>query len=458
MFAKAIKALYSDKIVWVRTSALLEILLYCLLFTLYDEAFGKGDRFFASAIHPFFFMVILVTVQYGTLEGIAATLIATLFLFSGDIPKESADEPLFEYQFKLSINPLIWFATAFVLGEMRTRIEHEKEGYKGQVAELTRERDVIASEYSGLKESKEELEAFVVSQQHSLANTYKELRSLETLRPALLLSNLEHIVLAALRIEKFSVYANGENGFEIVRSHNWRESDRFKQRITRGEKLYHEVAVEKKCLCIINEIDEKTLDNQGLLIAPLVNQQKNEVFGMLKVEKMRFMELNISTIETFKGVCEIIGMAYSNAIRHSELKKTSLYALEYPHLFSLNLYREQRELLKLLSKRSRFPLSEILLSFDGKYSWKSGKILTEKLSELIVKNLPATAQSFLGNRLTANIITLLPATAPEEASELARLLLLKAKNEKLLDDVKASIAVVDLHNESEIARYSSGEE
>lgn len=452
MIAEAIKIRLSERIIGLKISALLETALYCTLFTLYDVTFGNGDRFFTSAIHPFYFIIILVTVQYGTLEGIAATAIATLFLFSGDIPRQQVDESLFEYQFTLSINPLIWFATAFILGEMRMRLEQQVEEYKKEVKNLTKQRDVISSEYSLLKENKENLEAFVVGQQHSLAKTYKALKSLETLRPAQLLSNVEQIVLSALRVEKFSIFASGNNGFEVVRTHNWQHKEQLKHRITKDEELYKQVYCEKKVLCIINEEEEKTLANQGLLTGPLINQEKNEVFGMLKIEKMHFMELNISTIETFKGVCEIIGMAYSNALRYKEMKSTSLYSVEYPELFSIHLYREQRNLLKLILNKSNSPFTELLLTFGGKCSWNVGKAVIANLSKLILKQLPATAQSFLGNRLTGNIIVLLPSTSPDDATALARQLQQKAKKEMLLHTLSLSINVVDIVEEREIAR------
>ncbi|MEM1282329.1 MAG: hypothetical protein AAGG81_02105, partial [Chlamydiota bacterium] len=171
------------RILGVRTIALVEMLVFFFLVLLYDIYFGSGDRLFHQALHPFYFIILLVTVQYGVVEGIVATLIGTVFLYSGEIPRHHVDESLFEYQFRLSINPLIWFISAFVLGEIRMRLEMEKKEYQNEAETLQKQCNIISKEYEALKLTKENLEAYLVSQQQSIANTYKAIRGLEALKP-----------------------------------------------------------------------------------------------------------------------------------------------------------------------------------------------------------------------------------------------------------------------------------
>ena len=53
----------------------------------------------------------------------------------------------------------------------------------------------------------------------------------------------------------------------------------------------------------------------------MIDSETGEVFGMLKIEKMDLLEFNLSRLETFRIVCELIGTAYSNAKRFKKLQQ-----------------------------------------------------------------------------------------------------------------------------------------
>lgn len=446
------------KILGVRTVALIEIIVFYSLLVLYDIFYGNGDRFFSNSLHPFYFMVLLVTVQYGTVEGIAATLIGTICLFSGNFPQQTVEESLFEYQFRLSIQPLIWFASAFILGEIRGRLESEKDEYKVEATMLQDQSNIISKEYEVLKLTKENLEAYLVSQQQSIANTYKAIRGLEILKPSQVLSNLETVVMSALRVKKFSVFAAGENGLEVAQSHGWDEKDGFMLRIVCDEPLFQEITVEKKVLCIVNEHDEKTLNHQGVLAGPLIDVDKDEVFGMLKIEEMNFMELNISSIEAFKGLCELIGLAYSNASKHKELKSHSIYDVDYQGLLTYHLFEVQRDFLKELCSQLHQPLHEILITYQEKKTREVEKMLSSELNEAIKLILPKTAQVFLGNHNVGNLLILLPSTDLQEGNDVVNKVLQQIDSHELLRESKVNIQLKPIFIPEDIGHIEDEQE
>lgn len=436
---KKIRNAIPNKILGVRTIALVEILVFYTLVLLYDAYFGNGDRFYSMSLHPFYFMVLLVTVQYGTIEGIVATVLGTVFLYSGNIPEQTAEESLFEYQFRLSIHPLVWFVSAFILGEIRMRLETEKDEYKLEAETLQNQSHIITKEYEVLKLTKENLEAYLVSQQQSIANTYKAIRGLEILRPSQVLSNLDAVVTGALRIKKFSVFAAGENGLEVAQSHGWDDQDKFRLRIVCDDPIFEQIVVEKKVLCIVNEHDEETLSGEGILAGPLVNPDKDEVFGMLKIEEMNFMELNISSIEAFKGICELIGLAYSNAARHRELKAYSIHDVEYPNLLTFHLYEMQLDYLKELCCQLNEPLIEVAITFHEKKSRSVEKMLSNELYTEVVDLLPKSAQIFLGDKKVGNLLILMPTVDLQKGNELVGEFLQKIDSHELLKEHKVNI-------------------
>jgi polysaccharide biosynthesis protein PelD len=446
---KKFRKMFPRKICGVRTIAIIEILIFYTLVLLYDMTYGSGDRFFSSTLHPFYFMVLLVSVQYGTIEGIAATVIGTLFLYSGQIPQQTVNESLFEYQFRLSIHPLIWFISAFILGEIRLRVETEKEEYKHEASTLKNQSDIIAKEYEVLKVTKENLEAYLVSQQQSIANTYKALRGLEILKPAQVLSNLEMVVQGALRVNKFSVYAMGDNGLEIAQSHGWEETDQFKHRILSEDPVFEKIIAERKVLCVVNENDEQVLDGEGLLAGALVDPDKDEVLGMLKIEEMNFMELNISSIEAFKGLCDLIGVAYSNAARHKELEAHSIYDTECTELMTFHFYELQREYLQKLCKQSEIDFVELVISFQERKSREVERMLTNELYSVSSNVLPPTAQTFLGDRSSGDILILLPSLNSERGSQVASDVLQEIDSNQLLSENKVNIRVNNILKQHE---------
>jgi len=312
------------KIFGIRLSALIETLVFLLAIVLYDCLLGKCDRFLDSSPHPFSVVILIITVQYGTAEGIASVILSTLFLYAGNIPEHRIDETLFEYQFRIATLPLAWFIAAFVIGEIRMRLEYTNERLSKKLEETRGKLRTVSKEFSLLKSTKENLEAHLVSQQRSQTATYAALQALETLNPTQILLKVEDVVTSLLNIQKFSVYAKGEQGFEVVTSYCWKREEPYLLRIEPEHPLFIGVAGERRILCAINPDDEKALGNEGVLAAPLIDNESGEIFGMLKIEEIDFMELNLSSLESFRSLCHLIGSAYARARRYQKVKHANL--------------------------------------------------------------------------------------------------------------------------------------
>ncbi len=67
-----------QKLLGIRVSALVEIALFLIILTFFNKWLGDGNRFVDNPLHPFWIIILLVTVQYGTVEGIVATLLCPL--------------------------------------------------------------------------------------------------------------------------------------------------------------------------------------------------------------------------------------------------------------------------------------------------------------------------------------------------------------------------------------------
>ena len=119
----------------VRHPAFLEITLFLALALAIDWLFLDGTRFHSMSLHPFWILVLLVTVQYGTNAGLFAALASTVALLAGNVPIQAAFQDRFQWLFEIMRLPLLWFLTAVTLGELRMRQIRERELLRSQAAE-----------------------------------------------------------------------------------------------------------------------------------------------------------------------------------------------------------------------------------------------------------------------------------------------------------------------------------
>ena len=248
----------------IRLSAIFETLIFLIVVTFLNFLFGDGKRFIGMSLHPFWIIILLVTVQYGTIEGLFAVLMSTLFLYAWNIPQQKIEESLFDYQFDLAFLPCLWFITAFVLGELRMRLGWENEKLRKQYVQAKNEAETIASAYNLVKDANANLEIHLTSQEKTAAATYRTFKSLSSQDPAQIIFGIEPIVETALSPQKFSVYAFGPNGFEATTSHGWTKADHFVRRFKPDSQMYQAVAEKRNMICVVNKADKKILGSEGL--------------------------------------------------------------------------------------------------------------------------------------------------------------------------------------------------
>lgn len=300
---------------WGETAVMLSLLV------LGNELLSDGHRWLGVSLHPFWIVVLLITCQYGTLPGFMAVAASTAALYVGNVPQEMLSETFFEYQIRLAFLPGLWLITAFVLGEIRVRLESKYEAVDKSFIQMKAEADRIVTAYERLKAAKEYQELTIASQQRSAAALYQTFKYLMATNPAHIIRDLDKIVVTALNPQKFSVYALGPNGFEAATCYQWAPTDHYLARITPDHPLFREIAQKKRLVCVVSPTDKEILSGQGLMAAPLIDVETGQVFGLIKIEEVNFLEFNLSTLEVFKTLCELIGMAYAHARTYKSLAK-----------------------------------------------------------------------------------------------------------------------------------------
>lgn len=433
----------------VRRSAILEIFIFLAIVLSLDFISVDHSRFMDVSPHPFWIILLLICVQYGTNEALFCAAVISAVLLVGNLPEHLITETIYDYLFKVTYLPFLWIGTAVILGELRTRQIHEQQEYEKDLAQANKEKETITEAYYRLKVLKESLETRLASEMRSAISIYEAAKSLEGISQSKIIIAIEDIVVTAMGPKKFSVYAIGSDGFEPLVCYGWEDNDRYTRRFNTESVLYEQIVGRKRAVCVINETDERILSGEGVLAGPLIDTSSGKVFGMLKIEELGFMELNMSNIETFRVLCEWIGAAYSTAGKYQAAKDDSL--VNYEHmLLSHNFFKRQSAFLVALANRLNFDLSMLAVRIANAdtLSEKQQRDAARNLGKAVNASLRKVDQVFDGpDDKEKEFIILLPGTPVENTDIIITKIKDFLKTQKVLraEGIKYSFSKQSLH-------------
>lgn len=351
------------RIFGIRPIAVAEALGMLIILTLLDVLVFDGNRFWDVNPHPFWIPVLLIAVQYGTNEALVAALLATLLYLVGNIPAPAEGVDHYDHLYNVAINPILWFLSAFALGELRIRHVRERNRLITEIEDSQQREDLIADSYKFVKNRKEALEVQVSGQLASSIDAYRAAKAVETLDPKSVMQGVERLVQSVLGPQKFSLYIFHDNKLTATILHGWAPADNYAQEIDSYSPLYQQVVGQQDTLVIANEQHETALDGQGIMAGPIVDPDTKRVVGMLKIEQMDFISLSLNTVETFRALCEWIGTALINARNYQTVKSEAIVNPER-NLLTFNYFKRQSDYMSKLAKRIGFDLSMLVIKIN----------------------------------------------------------------------------------------------
>ena len=348
----------------IRYSALVEMALFLGVTLAVDRIFLDGSRFRSMAQHPFWILVLLIAVQYGTNAGLLAALASSVALLAGNVPAQAIFQDRFAWVFDILRLPLLWFLAAVILGELRSRQIREKERLGLELAETSRREHVVAAAYKRLEAVKEALETRVAGQLRTAVGLYEAARAIEKLDPTEVLSGVSHLIRSVMNPEKFSLYLLQNGALVLAVEEGWTSADSFPRIYGPNAGIFQETIGRQRLLSVANPDDERVLLGVGTIAAPLIAPDTGNVVGMLKIEKLGFLDLNFSNVQTFKVLCQWIGAAYENAIRYQTARSEAVVNSE-TELFAYGFLSRQLSLLTLLARRIGFDLTMLVVRLEN---------------------------------------------------------------------------------------------
>ena len=161
------------RLLGLRVSAIVETVLFLIIAVAIDIFLLDGDRMWDVRPHPFWIIVLLMSVQYGSGEAIFAAILSTAALFSGAGPAQAIDQEIYTYFLELLSRPIMWLTAATFLGELRARQVRERREILELLADADKRLDRLAAAYNRLDRVKSNLEVRVAGQLDTFVTTYR---------------------------------------------------------------------------------------------------------------------------------------------------------------------------------------------------------------------------------------------------------------------------------------------
>ena len=395
----------------IRVSAMVEIALFLGVALAIDQIFFDGRRFLSAHQHPFWILVLLLAVQYGTNTGLLAAAASSIALLAGNLPAQSISQDRFAWLFQVGQLPLLWCVAAVALGELRMRQIRERAALASRLSEAARREELLANAYERLRQAKEVLETRIAGQLRTAVGMYEAARAIEKLDPAEVLLGVADLVRSVMNPEKFSLFLLRDGGLHLALEEGWLAGDAFPKHYAASTALCEEIVGRQRLVSVAAPEDALLLAADGVVASPIVVPGSGRVAGMLKIEKLGFLDLNFSNLKMLKVLCQWIGAAYDNALRFQEARAESVVNAG-TELFAYSFLARQLSLLTLLAQRIGFDLTMIVVRLEnaGELPEEQQAVVPRIFGRVVAGVLRKTDLAFDYQRTGSEFALVLPAT------------------------------------------------
>ena len=394
--------------------------LYVGLTLVVDAMWGSGDRFIHMEPHPFWGIVLLMAVQYGSREALMASAVSSLALLAGNLPDQGFDQSIHEYAVQVLLRPVLWMIAAVVLGELRVRHRQQQLDTDESLSHAERRVALLSGTNADLTAAKERLETRLAGQLRTATGMFQAARALETLDPGRVLAAATDLVAVALNAKAFSIFMLEKNALVLAATQGWSDDRALARRYLSTEPLFKEVVGAQRFVTATTPLGEAALHGQGLMAGPLICPSSGQLVGMMKIEDMSFLDFNLSTVHTFKALCEWIASAYVNASAH----KANQIEDEVTQLYGMRYLDRQVSFLTEVALRFGFDLTLLLVRIDvDDLSEAERHSVPAALGAVAKRVLRRTDLVFSHEPPGSQFAVLLPGSPPENAFAVTRKLM-----------------------------------
>ncbi|TCP98338.1 hypothetical protein C8J46_105494 [Sphingomonas sp. PP-F2F-A104-K0414] len=248
-----------------------------------------GTGFARVQPNPYWLPVLVMALAYGTGPGVLAAAIAS-GLWLAHVHDNPGERDYLDHLFHLSLQPLMWFVVAGVIGEVtiiRTG-RHDRLETRGRVA--TRNLARLTEAFATLSQTNRQLQVQIATEAHTVGHAIETAARLCSPDPAERRGAIAELIALAARTPDFTCYrVTGDEARAWLRGP-----------VTAGRRdvlpaaLMERIERHKRVLHVAKRSDRHVLDGIGVAAIALPDRKTGEVVGCLVLHTLPFEALNAS--------------------------------------------------------------------------------------------------------------------------------------------------------------------
>ena len=233
---------------------------------------------------PYWVPVLMLTLQYGTASGTLAVIVAIVAYFSFvTLPEQGVGENEFAYRLRILSQPILWIATAVVLGQFRMVQIAAKRELLQRLSELKTQRDTLADYAGRLRSRCDILERDIAARPSQTgAPLLSAFAALTDVRGSFAKS-VELAFAHSFPASSVSLFARNDTGYTKLASTPWPADATWVPVLASDHPLAKSINAKAK-LTVLNASDEIALAGEGLAAVPVIEALSGKVIGMVKLE------------------------------------------------------------------------------------------------------------------------------------------------------------------------------
>lgn len=261
--------------------------------------------------HPFWIPIVLVSLQYGTIDGIAAVAACIVTQWLLGWPQLEANEEYLAYISRTLNEPVLWLGAAIIIGEFRLRQVNETRELHAQLGELERQRELLAAHVADAHDRVRRLELALATslpnRSHELVEALTSLHRCE-LRGPHFARALAACAAIALGADSLSLFELSEGA--LVAAVRIGSDGSFAQhtRFSLGQPLHDSIVRDRAVLSVLRDQDRAALAEQGIFAAPICSSRTGQVLGMLKIEHMSALDVTPAAEQRVVTLCHHLAL------------------------------------------------------------------------------------------------------------------------------------------------------
>lgn len=381
--------------------------------------------------HPFWLVVLPMAARYGFKAGATSGLLAGLVLLG----LQQLDRPHQSWRTLLALSnltlPILFVGGGILLGEIREAQKKRYQALTEAYNHLTGAHEDLSQRYEALSRAKQELDTHIISQEQTLTTVYEAAKGLKSLDEEDIFPAVVEIMVDFLTAEACSVYVLTENRLVLAAEHDPEGEFQRRSELSVDEGMVAEAVTSRRSVSL-NALTPSTqfteLAAEGIVICvPLLNS-KNQVLGILNIERLPFIKFNPQTVRLASIIGEWCGSAIENARTYQDTRDKNISDdITGAYTYTYFLKRLQEEFMR--ARRYGQELSLIafeIVDFQKIDKGHQQDILT--VVSLVFKNKLRAVDLFFHDHDASRYFIILPGT-PHTGAQVV--------NRKMIEEINA---------------------